>query len=66
MAAGLLDIDSLAIDDQTRNSMFRAAHSIKGGSVAFGFSPVAELTHVLETLLDAVRGEFLSILRPRL
>jgi two-component system chemotaxis sensor kinase CheA len=36
--------------------VFRAAHSIKGGSATFGFTKVAELTHVLETLLDELRA----------
>ncbi|MFT7243741.1 MAG: two-component system chemotaxis sensor kinase CheA [Candidatus Azotimanducaceae bacterium] len=63
MEAGLLDIDPAAIDDETINSIFRAAHSIKGGSATFGFSSVAEFTHVLETLLDEVRDGSRSITR---
>lgn len=37
------------------NTIFRAAHSIKGGSGTFGFAEVADFTHVLETLLDEAR-----------
>ena len=37
----------------TRSSA--AAHSIKGGAATFGFSDVAELTHIMETLLDKLR-----------
>ncbi|UTA47692.1 chemotaxis protein CheA [Simiduia sp. 21SJ11W-1] len=37
------------------NTIFRAAHSIKGGSGTFGFADIAEFTHLLETLLDEAR-----------
>ncbi len=42
-------------DLENVNTIFRAAHSIKGGSATFGFSQVAEFTHVMETLLDEMR-----------
>lgn len=38
------------------NAIFRAAHSIKGGSGTFGFNDIAEFTHGLESLLDLVRN----------
>jgi two-component system chemotaxis sensor kinase CheA len=56
MESALLNIDLLNIDDEAINEIFRAAHSIKGGSGTFGFSAVAEFTHVIETLLDEIRG----------
>lgn len=55
MESSLLDLDCENVDSETINSIFRAAHSIKGSSSTFGFSDVAEFTHVLETLLDQVR-----------
>lgn len=57
----LLAIDVESPDDEDLNAIFRAAHSIKGGSATFGFSDVAELTHELETLLDKVRKHELSL-----
>lgn len=39
------------------NTIFRAAHSVKGGSATFGFADVAGLTHLLETLLHEVRSD---------
>ena len=36
-------------------AIFRAVHTIKGMSATMGFSPVASLSHELETLLDRVR-----------
>jgi len=55
MEAGLLGMDTGAVDDEEINSIFRAAHSIKGGSGTFGFTAIAEFTHVMETLLDEMR-----------
>lgn len=55
MESSLLDLDCDSVDAETINAIFRAAHSIKGSSSTFGFSAVAEFTHVLETLLDQVR-----------
>jgi two-component system chemotaxis sensor kinase CheA len=56
METGLLDLEAGRGTADTINSVFRAAHSIKGGSATFGFTKVAELTHVLETLLDELRA----------
>ena len=42
-------------DPDTINTLFRAAHSIKGGSGTFGFTAITDFTHVLETLLDEAR-----------
>lgn len=56
METGLLDLEGGRGSADTINSVFRAAHSIKGGSATFGFTKVAELTHVLETLLDELRA----------
>ncbi len=55
METALLEMDIGAVDDETINTIFRAAHSIKGGSGTFGLNSVADFTHVLETLLDEMR-----------
>ena len=55
MEQQLLEIDIEAADDEELNSIFRCAHSVKGGAATFGFSDVAELTHQMETLLDKLR-----------
>ncbi len=55
MEAQLLSIDLTAADDEELNSIFRCAHSVKGGAATFGFKDVAELTHQMETLLDKLR-----------
>ncbi|MDH5822789.1 chemotaxis protein CheA [Luteimonas sp. RD2P54] len=56
MEAALLAIDAGNRDAELVNSVFRAAHSIKGGAATFGFEGMAGLTHLLETLLDDIRG----------
>ena len=55
MEAELLNLDVGSADSETINTIFRAAHSIKGGSATFGLSAVGEFTHGLETLLDEMR-----------
>lgn len=55
METGLLNMDPGAVDAEEINAIFRAAHSIKGGSGTFGFMNVSEFTHVMETLLDEMR-----------
>src|SRR5579883_1855516 len=56
MEAALLKLDVGAPDPEIINTIFRVAHSIKGGSATFGFSDIASFTHSLETLLDELRG----------
>lgn len=55
METELLALDVGEADLETINTIFRAAHSIKGGSGTFGLNDVATFTHVMETLLDEMR-----------
>ena len=55
MESGLLTLGASA-DAESINTIFRAAHSIKGGSATFGFTEVAGFTHGVETLLDEMRN----------
>lgn len=55
METELLALDAGDADSETINTIFRAAHSIKGGSGTFGLNAVADFTHVMETLLDEMR-----------
>lgn len=56
MEAALLQLDIGAPNPETVNTVFRVAHSIKGGSGMFGFTDIMSFTHTLETLLDELRG----------
>ena len=42
-------------DRDRMNTMFRAAHSLKGLAAAFGFDRIKELTHRMETFFDGLR-----------
>src|ERR1044072_397093 len=57
----LLAIDPAAAGDEDLNAIFRAAHSIKGGSGTFGFTDMTEVTHELESLLDKARRRELTL-----
>lgn len=56
MEAALLKLDTGDADPELVNTIFRSAHSIKGGSATFGFPEIAAFTHVAEELLDNLRS----------
>lgn len=62
MEALLLELDVANPDLEQLNAIFRAAHSIKGSAGTFGFSDLAETTHILENLLDRIRKAELVLL----
>jgi two-component system chemotaxis sensor kinase CheA len=64
MEAALLGLDAGAPDPERVNSIFRVAHSIKGGAGMFGFKEVTSFTHTLETLLDELRSGRMPVTRP--
>ena len=51
----LLTLDTASPDMEQLAAIFRAAHSIKGGTATFGQTDMTEVTHVLESLLDRLR-----------
>jgi len=55
MESGLLEMNAGGTDLETVNTIFRAAHSIKGGSGTFGLGPITSFTHIMEGLLDEMR-----------
>ena len=57
----LMSLDVESPDPEELNSIFRAAHSIKGGSGIFGFNALMNLTHVMENLLDKARNNELNV-----
>ncbi|HWI83361.1 chemotaxis protein CheA [Ramlibacter sp.] len=57
----LLALDTGHPDIEQLNAVFRAAHSIKGGAATFGFTALAETTHLLESHLDRARHRELAI-----
>jgi len=63
MEAQLLNLDGGEPDPEVINTIFRAAHSIKGGAGTFGFVEIAEFTHGMETMLDEMREGRLGVTR---
>ena len=63
MEAALLKLNVGAPEPELINTIFRVAHSIKGGSATFGFAEVASFTHTCETLLDELRGNRMQVTR---
>jgi two-component system, chemotaxis family, sensor kinase CheA len=61
MEAALLGLIVGAPDADRINTIFRVAHSIKGGSAMFAFDEVTSFTHSLETLLDELRSGRLAV-----
>lgn len=60
----LMNLDLEAPDPEQLNSIFRAAHSIKGGSGIFGFDALTGVTHVMENLLDMARQGSMTLTTP--
>ena len=56
METGLLQLRTAPDDVELLNSIFRSAHSIKGGAGSFGMKNLAHFTHSLENLLDRMRS----------
>lgn len=63
MEAQLLAIQVEAVTKAELNEIFRAAHSIKGGSATFGLGDVTGVAHELESLLDRLRNGELALTR---
>ncbi len=56
MEDALLTLESQPTDADLIHRVFRAVHTIKGSSGVFGFQPIVNFTHTLETELDKVRN----------
>lgn len=51
-------------DDELVQEIFRAAHTLKGSSATLGHKRMAELTHVMENVLDKIRRHRLELSTP--
>ncbi|MBA2653941.1 MAG: Hpt domain-containing protein [Gammaproteobacteria bacterium] len=57
MEKALLNIDvNQPTDKEAVNRIFRAMHSMKGGSATFGFNIIRDFTHTLESYLTQIRN----------
>lgn len=64
MEASLLKLDVGVADLEQINTIFRGAHSMKGGAAMLGFQDVSSFTHTLETLLDELRSGRMQVASP--
>lgn len=64
MDDGILKLEQEGDKEEAVQSLFRAAHTLKGSSAAMGFDTMKELTHEMEHLLDQVRSRKLSVSPP--
>jgi len=51
----VLVLEGSPSDQDAINSLFRAAHSLKGMAASMGYNPIAELAHKMEDLMFRVR-----------
>src|SRR5579862_5689892 len=56
MEHALLRLEQGSDERELIHTLFRAAHSIKGGASTFGLNSISGFTHSLEALLDALRA----------
>jgi len=56
METNMLRLRSAPDDVELLNSIFRSAHSIKGGAGSFGLNSLVRFTHSLENMLDKLRS----------
>lgn len=59
--AGLVALEESPDDPDTLNTVFRAAHTLKGNAASVGYKRVTEFAHVLEDLLDRLRDQRIAV-----
>ncbi|WP_243767809.1 chemotaxis protein CheA [Paenibacillus agricola] len=57
----ILKLEQAGESEETIQSLFRAAHTLKGSSAAMGFEEMKQLTHEMEHILDEVRTHRLQV-----
>lgn len=57
----LLELEKNPDDLAIVNEIFRSAHTLKGMSATMGYEDIADLTHKMENVLDAIRNSKISV-----
>ncbi len=57
----LLELEQNPEDLAIVNEVFRSAHTLKGMSATMGYEDIADLTHKMENVLDAIRNEEIGV-----
>lgn len=60
----LLALEASPGDAETLNTVFRAAHTLKGNAANLGLAPVAEFAHGVEDVLDRLREGSIVLTAP--
>lgn len=57
----LLELEKNPEDLAIVNEIFRSAHTLKGMSATMGYEDIADLTHKMENVLDAIRNSHIRV-----
>ena len=57
----ILELEKNPEDLAIVNEIFRSAHTLKGMSATMGYEDIADLTHTMENILDAIRNAKLKV-----
>lgn len=57
----LLELEKNPEDLKIVGEIFRSAHTLKGMAATMGFEDLADLTHKMENILDAIRNEKIKV-----
>ncbi|UOE57177.1 chemotaxis protein CheA [Cytobacillus oceanisediminis] len=57
----LLELEKNPEDIKIVNEIFRSAHTLKGMSATMGYEDLANLTHQMENVLDAIRNQKIKV-----
>ncbi|MER2089112.1 MAG: chemotaxis protein CheA [Sporosarcina sp.] len=57
----LLELEKNPQDLGIVNEIFRSAHTLKGMSATMGYEDIADLTHMMENVLDAIRNSRIRV-----
>ena len=64
LEANILEMERGNHTPEMLQTLFRAAHTLKGSSRAMGFLAIGDLTHEMENILDALRQDQLTVNTP--
>ncbi|OAH53783.1 chemotaxis protein CheA [Domibacillus aminovorans] len=57
----LLELEKDPVNIAIVNEVFRSAHTLKGMSATMGYEDLADLTHKMENVLDAIRNHKIAV-----
>ena len=64
MEDALLSLEDDPQDPESLNEVFRSMHTIKGTAGVFGYAPIVDFTHTVETVMDQVRAGRVPMTKP--